>query len=328
MKHMACSVLVLLLVLPVAKAQDPPKSSAQEQYQTLLKEFAAQRTQLSIEARQAQAEERQKIVAKNRELGQTYAEKFFKLAQEHPQDPVATDAYFWIVQNGTGSPVFEQALDKVKTAVATIPLAELPRRVQTVRHPALLEAVLARVEKEPQATQTPDLLGWVATSGSTLPVGQKALDLLVANHSDHQALEQACMMLARSRAPQAVETLQRILETAKQPGARAAAALALGQRKAAEAERLVDTPAASEKAVAEAEKYFAMVINEFGKDAPKLKASAERASKTMHASLKALTAIKVGKEAPEITAQDLDGKEFKLSDYRGKVVLLDFWGNW
>ena len=33
----------------------------------------------------------------------------------------------------------------------------------------------------------------------------------------------------------------------------------------------------------------------------------------------------VGKEVPEIEGKDQDGKEFKLSDYRGKVVLLDFW---
>jgi peroxiredoxin len=32
--------------------------------------------------------------------------------------------------------------------------------------------------------------------------------------------------------------------------------------------------------------------------------------------------------APEIAGEDIDGKKFKLSDYRGKVVLLDFWGNW
>jgi hypothetical protein len=33
----------------------------------------------------------------------------------------------------------------------------------------------------------------------------------------------------------------------------------------------------------------------------------------------------VGKEAPDIEGEDQDGKRFKLSDYRGKVVLLDFW---
>lgn len=33
-------------------------------------------------------------------------------------------------------------------------------------------------------------------------------------------------------------------------------------------------------------------------------------------------------EAPDIAGIDLDDKDFKLSDYRGKVVLLDFWGDW
>ena len=35
--------------------------------------------------------------------------------------------------------------------------------------------------------------------------------------------------------------------------------------------------------------------------------------------------LSVGKEAQEIEGEDQDGKRFKLSDYRGKVVLLDFW---
>lgn len=36
----------------------------------------------------------------------------------------------------------------------------------------------------------------------------------------------------------------------------------------------------------------------------------------------------VGKPAPEIDGQDLDGVAFRLSDYRGQVVVLDFWGDW
>ena len=35
-----------------------------------------------------------------------------------------------------------------------------------------------------------------------------------------------------------------------------------------------------------------------------------------------------GQVAPDIVGVDLDGTEFKLSDYRGKVVFLDFWGDW
>lgn len=36
----------------------------------------------------------------------------------------------------------------------------------------------------------------------------------------------------------------------------------------------------------------------------------------------------VGKMAPEITGPDIDGVEFSLTDYRGKIVVLDFWGDW
>jgi peroxiredoxin len=32
--------------------------------------------------------------------------------------------------------------------------------------------------------------------------------------------------------------------------------------------------------------------------------------------------------APEIEGEDINGKSFKLRDYRGKVVVLDFWGHW
>ncbi|MDA7918285.1 peroxiredoxin family protein [Mariniblastus sp.] len=36
----------------------------------------------------------------------------------------------------------------------------------------------------------------------------------------------------------------------------------------------------------------------------------------------------IGELAPEIEGVDLDGVAFKLSDYRGKVVMLDFYGDW
>ncbi len=38
--------------------------------------------------------------------------------------------------------------------------------------------------------------------------------------------------------------------------------------------------------------------------------------------------LAIGKPAPEISGEDVDGVKFKLSDYRGKVVVLDFWGDW
>lgn len=41
-----------------------------------------------------------------------------------------------------------------------------------------------------------------------------------------------------------------------------------------------------------------------------------------------LQRLQVGMVAPEIEGSDLDEVPFKLSDYRGKVVMLDFWGHW
>ena len=38
--------------------------------------------------------------------------------------------------------------------------------------------------------------------------------------------------------------------------------------------------------------------------------------------------LRPGKPAPEMEGKDLEGAAFKLSEYRGKVVLLDFWGFW
>ena len=46
------------------------------------------------------------------------------------------------------------------------------------------------------------------------------------------------------------------------------------------------------------------------------------------AGLKALTLLFVGKPAPEVETLLLDGKKVKLSDYKGKVVLLDIWATW
>lgn len=36
----------------------------------------------------------------------------------------------------------------------------------------------------------------------------------------------------------------------------------------------------------------------------------------------------VGSVAPDIVGVDLEGVEFKLSDYKGQVIMLDFYGDW
>ena len=38
--------------------------------------------------------------------------------------------------------------------------------------------------------------------------------------------------------------------------------------------------------------------------------------------------LQVGLSVPDFETVDENGKSWKLSDYRGKVVVIDFWGNW
>ncbi len=46
------------------------------------------------------------------------------------------------------------------------------------------------------------------------------------------------------------------------------------------------------------------------------------------ANLDELHNLNIGQPAPEIVGKDLNGNPMKLSDYRGKVVVLVFWGSW
>jgi hypothetical protein len=177
--------------------------------------------------------------------------------------------------------------------------------------------MLELAEKHPKDPAAVDALVWAVRHGGSYREGKKVWDLLVRDHLDSKQWGSVCLALRYS--PSDVEqTLRTILEKSphKEVQAQACFTLAL---------YLKDKAQRSKAFTAEAEKLFERVANE--------DPNVERyRGRTLAASAKVelfeLHHLAIGKMAPEIEGEDIDGKHFKLSDYRGKVVLLEFWGNW
>jgi cytochrome oxidase Cu insertion factor (SCO1/SenC/PrrC family) len=77
-----------------------------------------------------------------------------------------------------------------------------------------------------------------------------------------------------------------------------------------------------DEAIKEAEAVFAQALEKFG---DVTLSGGGQVAERAEAELFEIRNLRVGKEAPDIEGEDQDGNVFKLSDYRGKVVLLDFW---
>ncbi|CAN5534088.1 hypothetical protein BH09PLA1_BH09PLA1_32020 [soil metagenome] len=52
------------------------------------------------------------------------------------------------------------------------------------------------------------------------------------------------------------------------------------------------------------------------------------AGPTTNPSTRPATGLNVGQLAPEISGTDVHGKAMKLSDFRSKIVVIDFFGDW
>lgn len=67
-----------------------------------------------------------------------------------------------------------------------------------------------------------------------------------------------------------------------------------------------------------------------GGTSPAVAAAAAKRMKAMQASMNAAQPplLAAGTDAPDFTVQNKSGSPLKLSDYKGKVVVLDFWATW
>jgi len=255
---------LVLVPGPALWALDDPATPSQA-YAALVKEVQAAQSKLAQEYQTAKEEkDKDRILEAYYDLPRQYYDRFLKLAQDHPKDPVAVSALLWVSSNGKSSP---------KTDAARKP----------------------------------------------------AVELLLKDHLESPRLAALAQGLSTSTAPEAEAQLRTILEKSPHREAQGQAALGLATYFKSEFERLGQAgKPGREKFAKEAEKALKTVAEKYG--------DVKRGSETLGAAAKAmefdLKNLAVGNVAMDIEAEDIDGKTFKLSDYRGKVVVLDFWGHW
>jgi hypothetical protein len=107
-------------------------------------------------------------------------------------------------------------------------------------------------------------------------------------------------------------------------GVRAAAIYYPASRKLRTLRSSEDEEAAGLRAAIEAD--LQLLVDEYG-DVP-LKNSTYGIMADAHVNAHSAEALAIGQPAPEIIAMTADGEEIRLSDFLGKVTVIDFWGDW
>jgi hypothetical protein len=185
---------------------------------------------------------------------------------------------------------------------------------------------LRLAEDNPKAPCAVKALTWVIDIGfADKPTEEKAVSLLLADHFDSDQLGRICPQLAESHTPQNLARLRRLMDKSPHKSVQAIACLSLAEYfKDQATPNGKPAPADADKLRRDAEALLERVLAKY----PDVQSDGQKLAKTAQASLFELRNLALGMVAPEIQGEDVDGHKFKLSDYRGKVVLLDFWGNW
>jgi len=290
MKRIGIGILILLFGMSVPAAQDPGKRTPAEQYQALLKEYRA--ASQDVYSRAKTDEERNKLLTRV----DKFPLRFLELAEKYPKDPIALDA--------------------------------------------LVEVLNQEISLENNTTH--------AGRGKEGSPQVRAITLLLRDHLDSDKLGHTCWRVSYGFHRDCEKLLRTALDKSPHTEVQGTACLRLAQFLKARLHRLdllKERPEMARryeglfgkdyldelkrqdraKAGAEIEALFERVIEKYPDvKLPYSGTVGEQAKRELHE----IRHLSVGKQAQEIEGHDQDGKRFKLSDYRGKVVLLYFWSEY
>ena len=187
--------------------------------------------------------------------------------------------------------------------------ANLPKLQQKCG--ADLNAVVAANADEPANF---DAIMWITMNMAGSAPGTQAMDTLFEKYIDNEQMVNLCAVLAQGRMPveNAEAKLEQLIEKSPHDAVKASATMALAK---------------NVKDEKRAEELYESLVANYG-DLTSAMTRGKTFKVVAENALFQLKYLSIGKVAPDIEGEDLDGVAFKLSDYRGKVVVLDFWGDW
>jgi hypothetical protein len=325
-----------VLASPALRAEDKPQDKdkpPQEQYSALMTEFSqAQQAYFGAMRAAKSHEERQKAAEKAPKM-EKFAPRFLELAVKHPKDPVTVDALAWIVTNVRGE-VAKAERDKAFDLLSRdyIESDKLGTVCQNLafggekQSEAFLRTVM---EKSPHKAVKGEACLALVRRSLQLKAGAEG-ESIVGQFVDQYAADvkperiaQLCRQLGFSTDKGTQSLLRTLLEKDKRRDVQGVACLALGQslKMQADADADKDLKAAA-KLRTECEALFERAEKDYADVKVAYRGTVGESAKK---ELYEIRHLAIGLKAPDVVGEDQDGKKFKLSDYQGKVVLLDFW---
>lgn len=202
-------------------------------------------------------------------------------------------------------------------------LAELMKEAQGKGRQGggLAPKFLAFAERNIKDPAAADALAWVINKVEFGQEFEAAADLYAKNHAASDKAGSVLDMLGDSDADAAARCLRAILAKNANKSVQAGATYYLALWLYVESERVarVDGATASLKVAGESEKFYTQLIEKHADSRYVGKARKE---------LNTLRTVGIGRPAPEIEGEDHKGERFKLSESRGKVTMIVFWGDW
>jgi hypothetical protein len=338
MRRSSLVVLALLVLLPALWAGDDKQKKDQpakpatpaEQFEALNKEFQQAQQDWQKEYLAAKtAGERQELL-KKRPSPDPFASQMMELAEKNANEAVAFDALAWVVRTGPGTKDAPKALELLLKNHAENPrIARVCQGLssgQVVDADKLLRAVLEKnADHEAKGMACYVLavrLQRRATANATEEPTKEAKQLFDRVGADFLDVDTIRTMILAPNAQVPVAVIRQALAKTTDRQAKGQGFYRLATRLKTEAERADDPD--RDKLNKEVEE----LLEQIGKDYADLQDRGRPLGDLAKADLEEIRLLGIGKSAPEIDGEDVDGKKLKLSDYRGKVILLDFWGDW